>query len=229
MRGRSCGKVGVLAFDMDGVLIVEKSSWSVLHEYFGSKAIVDEAGDAQRFERGEITYSEWMRRDTEAMVRVAGRCVTRDEILNALLSRVTVRGSARTVVELAKDYGIVTAVVSGGVHVLAEYVAEELGIDLVFANRLAFDEGGCLMPGGEEVVNPLRKGDVLRRISKVTGVPLSKFMYVGDSAWDVSAFRYVGYPVFLKGSEDPPGLDGLIVINDLSELITLLKELCGER
>jgi len=229
LRERSCGKVGVLAFDMDGVLIVEKSSWSVLHEYFGSKAIVDEAGDARRFERGEITYLEWMRRDTEAMVRVAGRCITRDEILDALLGRVTIRDSARAVMELARGYGIVTAVVSGGVHVLAEYVAKELGMDMAFANKLIFNEDGCLVPGGEEVVNPLRKGDVLQRISKATGVPLSRFMYVGDSAWDVSAFRYVGYPVFLKGGEDPPDLNGLVVINDLSELITLLKGLCRER
>lgn len=229
MQERRCNKVGVLAFDMDGVLIVEKSSWSVLHEYFGSKAIVDEAGDARKFERGEMTYTEWMKRDTEVMVRVVGRCITRDEILNALLSRVTLRDSARRVVELARSYGIVTAVVSGGLHVLAEYVAKELGIDMVFANRLKFNEANCLVPGGEEVVNPLRKGDILRRISRVTGVPLSEFMYVGDSAWDVSAFRYVGYPVFLKGNDDPPVLDGLIIINDLSELSALLKRLCEER
>ncbi len=190
----------VVAFDMDGVLIVERSSWSVLHRAFGSKTPEEERADAQAFLQGEIGYGEWVRRDIEAIVRVSG-CVTRRDLLKELLSKVNIALGVHKAVSVAKSCGLTTAIVTGGVGVLAEYLSTLLDIDYVIANDFSFDSRGCLEVKCVEVVNPARKDEALRKISESVGAPLKEFMYVGDSFWDVPAFRVVGYPVLVRYSD----------------------------
>ncbi len=218
--------VRVVVFDLDGVLVESRSSWSTLHNYFGSDAIVNEAGDAEKFKAGLIDYVEWMRRDTEAIIKASGGKVRREDIERALLNYKLEEG-AEDLIQFLKKVGIHTAIVSGGIDILAKHVGERLGIERVYANRLLFDNEGNLIPGGEEIVNPLRKSDILSRISMELGIPLSEFMYVGDSDWDLNAFRVVGYPVlFLRDDSTSIDVPNLSIIRSLRELKQLLEELC---
>ena len=51
--------VTCVVFDCDGVLVDAVSSWRTLHDHFGT----DNAENLQRFIRGEITDTEFMRLD----------------------------------------------------------------------------------------------------------------------------------------------------------------------
>lgn len=217
-------KVSVAAFDMDGVLTKWRSSWRALHEYFGSLRLVCERDDAEKFLRGEITYEEWMRRDLEAIIKAFGRPPTKEEIIKAF-SRYELVDGARELINFLKKKRIYTVIVSGGIDLLAEMVGRELGVDVVFANKLVFSKDGYLVPRGIEVVNPLKKGELLKKLSKQLGVPLSEFMYVGDTEWDFEAFNTVGYPILLNYGEIKSLVESrYIIINTLYEIIEILTK-----
>ena len=223
-----CRELGVLAFDLDGVLVKHPSSWRYLHEKFGSIRIIQERNDSEMFREGVITYSEWMERDLKALLQVRNNKLTREEIVEAF-KECELEDHVDELVHYVKSLGIIVAIVSGGIDILANMVAERLGIELVFANKLLFNEQGYLIPRGIEVVNPLRKDTVLKKISKITSVPLSKFMFVGDSDWDSSAFKVVGYPVlYLRESEVTlTGISNIYVVRNMHELKEVINKLCS--
>jgi phosphoserine phosphatase len=208
---------------MDGVLTKWRSSWRALHEYFGSISLISENNDAERFLRGEITYEEWMRRDLEAIIKAFGRPPSREEIIKAFSTYELVEG-AKELINFLKERGVYTAIISGGIDLLAEKVREELGIDVAFANKLVFDERGYLIPKGIEVVNPLKKSEILKNLSRQLKVPLSEFMYVGDTEWDFEALNIVGFPVLLNyGEVRLPAKHKYIVVNSLHDIIEFLQ------
>ncbi len=225
---RACPRV--LIFDMDGVLVKCRSSWKALHVAFGSEDIVERLKGAERFIGGEISYVEWMRLDIDAMTRALGRPPSKDEVEHVLRS-LELDEDAPTVVEELKRLGVLVGIVSGGIDILAKSVAERLGIpeDMVFANKLVFSDGR--LTGGEEVVDPLRKGELLKRLSLSLGIPLEEFAYVGDSTWDINALRVVGTPIMLARDEDEARtaagfVKNLIIIERLRDVVKVVKELC---
>jgi phosphoserine phosphatase len=46
---------------MDGTLVIEDSSWAVIHRYFGTQEV--SRHNLAAWDRGEIAYPEFMRRD----------------------------------------------------------------------------------------------------------------------------------------------------------------------
>lgn len=227
MRSK-CEKLGVIAFDLDGVLVKHTSSWRYLHEKFGSIRIIQERNDSELFKEGVISYSEWMARDLEALLQATNNKLRREDIVRAF-SEYELEDGAEDLINYVKSLGITVAIVSGGIDILANMVAERLGIELVFANKLLFDDQGYLIPEGVEVVNPLHKDEILKKISRITSVPLSKFMFVGDSDWDECAFKVAGYPVlYLRGSEIPRiNVNNIYVVKSMRELKDLISELCS--
>ncbi|MEM3949074.1 MAG: HAD-IB family phosphatase [Zestosphaera sp.] len=216
-------RVKIAVFDMDGVLVKWRSSWRALHEYFGSINIVNESRDAEKFLKGELSYEEWMRRDLEAIIKFLGRPPSRDEIVRAL-TRYELTEGATELINFLKSANVITAILSGGVDVLAEMVGNRLGIDIILANKLVFDKNNHLAPYGIEVVNPLKKGGVLRKLSEDLRIPLSDFMYVGDSEWDFEALNVVGLPVLLShGDVLLPEGTSYIMLNTLHDLKKLLN------
>jgi len=51
----------LIAFDMDGTLTEEDSCWGVLHRHFGTQEAARR--HLKAYDRGEIDYPEFMRRD----------------------------------------------------------------------------------------------------------------------------------------------------------------------
>ncbi|MEM4498538.1 MAG: HAD-IB family phosphatase [Sulfolobales archaeon] len=187
--------IRVVVFDLDGVLVPFRSSWEFLHRYFG---VVDDRlrnENIELFYKGLISYEEWMRRDLTLLTSKG--CITKEDVVKAFKS-VELRRGAKELCEYLISNGLELAIVSGGVDVLAHQVGNALNIRRVYSNKLLFDEGDCLQPYGVEVVNPLKKDVILTAISTELGVPLSNFMYVGDTVWDLCAFRVVGYPVVIN-------------------------------
>ncbi len=216
----TCKEVRLVVFDVDGVLVPIHSSWGYLHEYYGS------AEEAKRnmelYKKGLINYYEWMRLDVEAWIRAAGRPITRSE-LEEVLGKVPVFPEARRAVEELHSMGVMTALLSGGIDVLVERVARELGVERWEANRLVFDEEGFLVPGGIPIVEALGKDRVLRRMVSDLGVALEETMFVGDSHWDLPAFRVAGCSVLVGDAE--PGMDIDYRVSNVGEVPRIVREL----
>jgi phosphoserine phosphatase len=219
------GRLRVTVFDLDGVLVPFRSSWEYLQKYFGVDDGVLRSVNIELFYNGLITYSEWMRRDLTLLTSKG--CITRDEVV-AAFANVELSDGAEEVCSYLLSRGVELAIVSGGIDILANYVGSRLGIKRIYVNKLLFDANNCLLPYGVEVVNPLRKDVVLKELSNELGIPLSEFMYVGDTTWDLSALEIVGYPVVINCSECEEVLKKVksryYVISNLRDIISIVDE-----
>ncbi len=175
-----------LVLDVDGVLTGIDSVWRYLHEHLGvwPQARMNKV----LYERGEITYEEWARRDVALW---KGRRV---EELKNILRGVTLRPGAEELVATARRLGLKVFAISAGIDLLVEEVARRLSLDDFEANRLLVEEG--VVTGEVEVtVGYMDKGRVFRDMLRVYGIEPREAIAVGDSMVDIPMFREAGYPI----------------------------------
>ncbi|MCE4623328.1 MAG: HAD-IB family phosphatase [Caldisphaeraceae archaeon] len=184
-------KIRLVAFDVDGVLTEEESSWGYMHEHFKTEG--DAVGNYERFKKGEIDYLGWMESDTRLWIEKSGGKLRRDEIAR-ILSKIRLRDGAQEVSICLHKKRKIVVLISGGIDILVSMVAEKVGADYWFSNSLRFDKNGYLKPGGIPIVG-CDKQKVLKRLLAYLDIKPYEVMYVGDSEWDYSAMEIVGYPV----------------------------------
>ncbi|MEM1696217.1 MAG: HAD-IB family phosphatase [Desulfurococcaceae archaeon] len=205
----------LVVFDCDGVLTESRSSWEVLHEYFGSG---DNKYFAELYKRGMITYLDWMKIDIALMINSWKKPILKEDVVRAL-SSIKLKSSSIKVVNELRKRGVLLAVVSSGVDILVKRVCEHLGIDLCFYNDLMFVDNE-LLPGGVDRVPLKEKPKIIERLAVESGVDLINTVYVGDSEWDIEVFKIVGVPVAVE----PCGKAcqyAKYVIRDLEELLNI--------
>ncbi|MEM2141956.1 MAG: HAD family phosphatase [Candidatus Thorarchaeota archaeon] len=182
-------KLQLVVFDVDGTLTCHPSIWWRLHQQFGTET----QGRLyfQKFFSGEISYKQWADLDAGLW---AGRRV--EDVMNVVRTTRLVTG-ARETVDALKAHGIETAILSGGIDLMANYVAKRLGIDYVLTNRLLHREG--LLTGEVDVsVGWGDKASEIRQIADHFGVSLGETCYVGDGRNDISAFSAVGLSISFR-------------------------------
>jgi phosphoserine phosphatase len=178
-------KLEIIVFDMDGVLVDTDSSWQFVHR----KLNTDNSNNLKQFLSREIRYLEFMRKDIELWGRVS------IGTLESILDEVPLMKGAKSTVAQLKRAGFKTAVVSSGISILAERVQRELEIDSVFANKVLADTSGFLTGKGVEVVNPLNKKAVLRKLAHDERTTPSRCAVIGDTIFDVPMFGEAGLSI----------------------------------
>ncbi|MDS0257100.1 HAD-IB family phosphatase [Thermoplasmatales archaeon AK] len=170
-------------FDMDGVLTRHPSSWEFVHEYAG----VSNEDARLLYDRSEISYIDFLRSDVRLWIS-SGKVRTRGDLRKILsLIPVTV-GLSETVLKL-REMGFVTAIISGGLYDLAEIIDPgHILFDYVYANRIITDSDGNLIPEGDVMVEPNRKGEVLEKLQRELIISPDRTMSVGDSIQDLPLF-----------------------------------------
>ncbi|WXG44239.1 MAG: HAD family phosphatase [Promethearchaeati archaeon SRVP18_Atabeyarchaeia-1] len=186
------GRVEIVVFDMDGVLVDNDSSWGCVHSAFK----VGRNDNLSRYLAGEIDFGELMRRDIRRWGRVHISEIER--VLDGV--RIT-RGAKATVAKL-KRAGCYTAIISAGISILADRLQKKLGIDCSLANGLVADENGVLTGEGEEVVPLLGKVDVFRRLASERGTSADHCAVIGDSRFDIPLFEEAGISIAFNTSDD---------------------------
>ena len=109
-------KYKFIAFDLDGVLVDTFSSWVWMHEHFG----VNNDHSLYAYQRGEIDYLEFMRRDI-ALWLEKNRDMTIQDV-EEILADVPIMKGAKDVVDEVKRQGMGTAIISCGIEVLAHLI-----------------------------------------------------------------------------------------------------------
>ncbi len=197
--------IELVVFDVDGTLTRHDSIWWRLHQLFGTEEEGKRYHDM--YFAGEITYDEWARLDAGLW---RGQPLSR--VLDAVHDTELVIGARETVEELRR-YGVHTAILSGGLDLLAEHVARQVGIEYVRTNRLHHQNG--LITGEVEVhVRWDNKDEVLRQIAHHFGIPLRKTAFVGDSRNDLSAFSVVGLPIAFMPTDDEVADAAMVTIRE---------------
>jgi phosphoserine phosphatase len=175
-------KILLAALDMDGTVLEHESSWVALHRAFGTT----KEGEAslELYTEGKIDYREFMRRDISSWPKG----VTKSEI-QRILSGYKIRAEAQPTIHELKRRRIKTALVTSGIDILAEKVAEELGIDYWVANGFRFDEDGRVLPEGVGRVDPTRKDLAYLKLLSKIGIPSKRTIAIGDTVYDLRFLR----------------------------------------
>lgn len=182
-------KYKFVAFDLDGVLVAERSSWEWVHRHFG----VDNTEAYYQFMNGQIDDHEFMRRDV-ALWKEIDPQINITKIGEILKSARLVDGSKDTIQQL-KKHGTITGIVSGGIDILAEYVGEMCDMDHVMSNGLECDENGVLLGGGILRVPLLDKAKVLREMLAKVGIQPDECAVVGNSCIDICMFEVASFSI----------------------------------
>ncbi len=206
------------AFDMDGTLVDVGSSWRVVHDAFDDSN--DEA--LRLFLENRIDDREFIRSDIRKWHAHRPQLSTAD--LEEILARVPLMPGARELFDGLRSRGVATAIISGGIDLLARRIGRELGVDHVLANGVETTPEGRLT--GEGIIRvPIRdKESVLAALQERTGIPPSATASVGNSEIDAGLFRRSRLGIaFLPEDETVRRAAGRVVeLKDLREVARLL-------
>ncbi len=207
-------------FDMDGTLVDVQSSWAEVHRYFGES----NAEALQLFLADQIDDEEFIRRDV-ALWWKHRPDLTLPEV-DRILGTVPLIPGARELFEALHAAGVTTAIVSGGIDLLAHRIAGELGIPHVYANGLVVDERQRLTGGGIVRVPIKRKGEVVRKLQQELGIPREASAAVGNSDIDVAMFEECAKGVAFLPADEHIRTHATHVITspDISECLPYLLE-----
>jgi len=173
-------------FDLDGTLKEARDPYVYLHSRLGTLAASD-AFFADGF-AGKISYAEWLRLDAALW---KGTPVA---TLQALFRENRYLPGAEETVRALKRQGVRLALVSTGIQIHAEMVAQELGFDRVFCNYVYATDG--ILNGETRVGVPEGgKGAIVDALLAEFGVAPSEALAVGDTRSDADMFRRVGVSV----------------------------------
>lgn len=166
----------VAVFDMDSTLIEQE----VIVELAKHANIGDQVSEiTESAMRGEIDF------DTSFTERVALLEGLSTHALDDIQQQLTLSAGARTLLATLKSLGYYTVLVSGGFTYFAQHIAQELGIDEVYANELDIEDGAVTGNVQLPIVNGERKALIVEQVAKRMQLPLSQVICVGDGANDL--------------------------------------------
>ena len=172
-----------VAFDMDGTLVDVTSSWAAVHDHFGEH----NAEGLRLFNENQIDDLEFIRSDIRIWWKHAPGLTIED--LEAILRDVPLMPGAHALLDGLHARGVRTAIVSGGIDLLAHRIGAELGIDLTLANGFRVTADGRLTGDGIVRVPIHGKEAVLATLQEQLGFAPDETGAVGNSEIDVGLFR----------------------------------------
>lgn len=188
--------VTCVVFDCDGVLVDAVSSWRTLHDHFGT----DNSENLQRFIRGEITDTEFMRLDIKKWKSIEDP-IHRDDLFRAYAG-VQLMSGARELVQRLQDKGIFVAIVSAGVDLFVASIAAMLKVDDWIANGFVFNEDDTLSDEGVCRLHATGKGEIIERLLEMNKLQPEGCVSLGDSEMDLSMHIEGGHFIGFNPTRD---------------------------
>ncbi|MCD6222782.1 MAG: HAD-IB family phosphatase [Thermoplasmata archaeon] len=200
----------LIVFDMDGVLIEERSSWRVIHNEFK----IDNSDILKELHEGKLSQEEFLNKEIEKM-REHG--LTKKQIMEAL-ERVSYMKGLDRCLNFIKNWN--SAIISGGIKCVADKIARK-GIKYVYANEIIFKDE--IPWKGKLNVPFFNKKDVLEKF--LDNVDASFVIVVGDSKYDVSMFDLSDVAIAFNPGDEviEQKADFVVKSKDMNDLIKILK------
>jgi phosphoserine phosphatase len=208
----------LVAFDCDGVLVDTASSWQYIHEHFG----VNNEVSVQAYLRGDIDGPEFMRRDI-SLWTAKHPGITLDDI-RAILDRIPPMKGLDELFRALHDCGCKAVIISGGLDILVDGLAERIGAHGSYSNGLEADRRGRLTGEGILRVEPKDKRGPLREAMKGLGLSKKDVAAVGDTAGDATMFSVSGLGVAFNPQDEVvrKKADRVVEEKDLRKLLDIL-------
>ena len=212
----------LVAFDMDSTLIAAE----VIDELAKAAGVGDKvAAITESAMRGEIDFKESLRRRLRLLRGLPAAT------LETVAGRIPLNDGAERLITNLKRFGYKIAIISGGFTYFGQRLKERLGLDYVFANELAIENGKLTGEVVGEIVDAAKKAEVLRMIADKEGLSLQQVIAVGDGANDLPMLGIAGLgiayhakPVVKKGAGQAIstlGLDSILYLVGVRDRDTL--------
>jgi len=203
--------VKLIVFDMDGVLIEERSSWRIIHKTFK----IDNSDILKELHEGKISEEEFLNKEIEKM-RIHG--LTKKQIMEAL-DKVKYMKGLENCLDFVKEWK--SAIISGGMKCIANRIAKH-GIDFVYANEIIFKDE---IPWKGRLNVPFyNKKEILKRF--LNGIEVDSIIVVGDSKYDVGMFELSDVAIAFNPNDEvvEEKADFVVKSKDMNDLIKILKK-----
>ena len=210
--------IRLVVFDVDGTLTKHSSIWWRLHEHFGTT--VEGKLYYDQYFAGEINYDQWADLDAGLW-----RGKTIDEVMKVVQATQLTPGS-KEAIQTLRDHGLKTAILSGGLDIMANDIGRRVGIDYVLTNTL-HHENGILTGEVDNLVAWGAKHEEVHQINKHFGVPLEKTAFIGDGRNDITVFKVVGLAVAFNPEDQDVADAANVVIRD-DDLRAILPHVISE-
>lgn len=170
-------------FDFDSTLM-DGETLEIIAREIGIDKEVKEITD--RAMRGELDFFESLQYRVSLLKGMQVKTV--NEICSNLP---VIKGAEETIKELKKR-GFTVVCFSGGFKNATVPFMEKYGLDCEFSNILHEKDGVLTgLVGGEMMFNN-SKGEMLKRLQKITGTSPADTITTGDGANDLSMFKFAG-------------------------------------
>lgn len=194
----------IVFFDMEGTLLkkayhlddglVAPSAWTLLAEKLGEACLAAENETKQAWLSGVYpTYMDWMK----ATIEIHREFGLTEQLFNTVIDSVDMMPGAEQLVQIIKDQGAITAIISGGFKALADRVQTKLKIDHAFAGCEYFFSSKTglinhfnLMPADET-----GKVEFMNLLCREYKVDPQHCVFIGDGKNDVHLARAVGLSI----------------------------------
>ncbi|MEM4577165.1 MAG: phosphoserine phosphatase SerB [Candidatus Nezhaarchaeales archaeon] len=204
----------LIAFDMDGT-ILEVEAIDEIARYLGIQDKVAEL--TRRAMEGEIDFSYALK---ERVKMLKGLPV---KVVEEIADKLPISRGAEEVVKTLKNMGFITVLITGGFDIVAKKIAERLGFDYWFANKLGVNDG--VLNGEVEIVvsGGESKLKLLKSVAEAHGIDLEECIAVGDGANDLIVLENVGLGIgFRPKSIVEQRVKALVNINDMRTILALI-------
>ena len=208
----------LVVFDMDSTLI-RGEAINELANHAGTGQQVDKITDAAM--NGEIDFRESFTR------RVALLKGLDEKVLAKVAETLTLTEGAERVIHTLKKLGYKIGIISGGFDYFGESLQKKLNLDYVFANGLEIENGKVTGNVNGDIIDGLRKAEILKTIATVENISLQQTIAIGDGANDLPMLSIAGLgiafhakPIVKKNAQksiSSVGLDGLLYLMGISE------------
>lgn len=204
-------------FDLDGTLKEAISPWRLLHTALGFEGQADEY--RAEFLSGRIGYLEWARLDA-ALWRGTELARVRQVFRNSAY-----RPGVPQLFQFLRVHGVRTAIISTGLDVQAQQVAQDLGVWRSASNELVVERGR--LTGQARVhVTEESKGEVMARFRAEAGARPEECLAVGDGPADIQLFAQAGLAIAVCPRDQAVRQAAHVVLEDgnLAPVIPLLGQ-----
>lgn len=211
--------IKLVVLDVDGTLITH-NSWYELNVALGITPIEDrQMYDA--YSAGVITYDEWIEK-LIYLYKTRGKA-TKAHITKVLYEGITVTEGAKEMVEALKAKGYELAVTTGSFDIVAEHVADILGIAKRKGNaRFIFDENGMFITMEHDGEEKFAKVEYLKVFTQELGISVEQCACVGDGGNDIEIFKLTQHGITFSSSDNEIRQVAWKVVDSLQDVPSVL-------
>ncbi len=170
-------KFGLCVMDMDSTLISIECIDEIA-DMMNIKPQVAEITEAAM--RGELDFSASLRKRVALL-----QGLPETALQQVIVERLRFNPGVQHWIDICKQHGIKTMVVSGGFTVFANYVQKTLGLDYAVSNTLEIIDGKLTGQVLGDIVDAQRKADELVKLRDQLGLTAKQTIAIGDGANDL--------------------------------------------